>query len=105
VGARSPQPGRRPVEGTILEPGWESFVGAGPMPMRHGLTMGEMGPWFIATFKLDVAYRVIDMEGWQPTPHPGFGWPRTASGSTLPNAATLNMARAYAGTVMLEGTT
>jgi len=38
-----PNPAGRPVEGTTLLPGWESFVGAGPMPMRHGLTLGEMG--------------------------------------------------------------
>jgi uncharacterized protein YbbC (DUF1343 family) len=42
-----PNPAGRPVEGTLLLPGWESFVGAGPMPMRHGLTLGEMGHWFI----------------------------------------------------------
>ena len=61
-----PNPAGRPVEGLTLRPGWESFVGAGPMPMRHGLTLGEMGRWFIAHFGLDVDYRVIEMEGWQP---------------------------------------
>ena len=61
-----PNPAGRPVEGLILRPGWESFVGAGPMPMRHGLTMGEMGRWFISTLKLDVDYDVVTMEGWQP---------------------------------------
>jgi hypothetical protein len=48
-----PNPAGRPVEGCCCA-GWESFVGAGPMPMRHGLTMGELGHWFIATLKLDV---------------------------------------------------
>ena len=43
-----PNPAGRPVEGLTLLPGWESFVGAGPMPMRHGLTLGELGHWFIA---------------------------------------------------------
>ena len=70
-----PNPAGRPVEGTTLLPGWESFVGAGPMPMRHGLTLGELGHWFIDHFKLDVDYRVIEMEGWQPDAGPGFGWP------------------------------
>src|SRR4051812_2135715 len=42
-----PNPAGRPVEGLTLHPGWESFVGAGPMPMRHGLTLGEIGFWFI----------------------------------------------------------
>jgi uncharacterized protein YbbC (DUF1343 family) len=101
-----PNPAGRPVEGTLLEPGWESFVGAGPMPMRHGLTMGEMGHWFIEHFKLDVAYRVISMDGWSPDAAPGFGWPPERIWiNPSPNAATLNMARTYAGTVMLEGTT
>ena len=49
-----PNPAGRPVEGTTLLPGWESFVGAGPMPMRHGMTLGEMGAWFVDHFKLDV---------------------------------------------------
>ena len=101
-----PNPAGRPVEGTLLEPGQESFVGAGPMPMRHGLTMGEMGHWFIDHFGLDVDYRVIEMEGWQPDSAPGFGWPESRIWiNPSPNAASLNMARAYAGTVMLEGAT
>jgi uncharacterized protein YbbC (DUF1343 family) len=101
-----PNPAGRPVEGTALLPGWESFVGAGPMVMRHGLTLGEMGHWFIRQFKLDVEYRVIEMEGWQPDAAPGFGWPQDRIWiNPSPNAANLNMARSYAGTVMLEGTT
>jgi uncharacterized protein YbbC (DUF1343 family) len=101
-----PNPAGRPVEGTILRPGWESFVGAGPMPMRHGMTLGEMGHWFIKQFNLDVDYKVVTMEGWQPDNGPGFGWPTDRVWiNPSPNAATLNMARAYAGTVMLEGTT
>jgi uncharacterized protein YbbC (DUF1343 family) len=101
-----PNPAGRPVEGTTLLPGWESFVGAGPMVMRHGLTLGEMGHWFIRHFNLDVDYRVIEMQGWQPDAAPGFGWPEDRIWiNPSPNAANLNMARAYAGTVMLEGTT
>jgi len=100
-----PNPAGRPVEGLTLLPGWESFVGAGPMPMRHGMTLGEMGAWFIDHFKLDVAYRVIEMEGWRPDEAPGFGWPADRVWiNPSPNAANVNMARAYAGTVMLEGT-
>lgn len=100
-----PNPAGRPVEGLTLLPGWESFVGAGPMPMRHGMTLGEMGAWFIDHFKLDVAYRVIEMEGWRPDGAPGFGWPTERVWiNPSPNAANVNMARAYAGTVMLEGT-
>ena len=101
-----PNPAGGPVEGTLLVPGQESFVGAAPMPMRHGLTMGEMGRWFVDHFKLDVEYRVIEMEGWKPGRGPGFGWPEDRIWiNPSPNAANVNMARAYAGTVMLEGTT
>ena len=99
-----PNPAGRPIEGTLLVPGQESFVGAAPMPMRHGLTLGEMGHWFVKQFKLDVDYRVIEMEGWQPE-GAGHGWPQDRVWiNPSPNAANVNMARAYAGTVMLEGT-
>ena len=102
-----PNPAGRPVEGTLLQPGWESFVGAGPMPMRHGMTMGELGHWFIAELGLEVEYQVIAMTGWQPEAGPGFGWPQGERSwvNPSPNAPNLSMARAYAGTVMLEGTT
>src|SRR3954471_903636 len=102
-----PNPAGRPVEGLTLRSGWQSFVGAGPLPMRHGLTLGELGAWFIKTLKLDVEYHVIDMQGWQPDAGPGPGWPLGGHVwiNPSPNAPNLWMARAYAGTVMLEGTT
>lgn len=101
-----PNPAGRPVEGMSLVAGWESFVGAGPMPMRHGLTLGELGHWFIGHYGIDVDYRVIDMHYWLPEAGPGFGWPETRLWiNPSPNAPNLNMARAYPGTVMLEGTT
>jgi uncharacterized protein YbbC (DUF1343 family) len=101
-----PNPVGRPVEGLTLRAGWESFVGAGPLPMRHGLTLGELGLWFVRTLKLDVDYRAIEMHGWQPDAAPGFGWPLNERTwiNPSPNAPSLWMARAYAGTVMLEGT-
>ena len=102
-----PNPVGRPVEGLTLRPGWESFVGAGLLPMRHGLTLGELGDWFISRFDLDVDYRVVEMEGWQPDAGPGFGWPlgERVWVNPSPNAPNLWMARAYAGTVMVEGAT
>jgi uncharacterized protein YbbC (DUF1343 family) len=101
-----PNPAGRPVEGLTLLPGWESFVGAGPIPMRHGMTLGELGHWFIDHYKIDVDYQVIEMEGYQPDTAPGFGWPSDRIWiNPSPNAPNINMARAYAGTVMLEGTT
>ena len=102
-----PNPAGRPVEGLSLRPGWESFVGAGPMLMRHGLTMGELAGWFVRSLKLDVDCEVVTMEGWKPEQGPGYGWPlgeRTWINPS-PNAPNLWMARCYAGTVMLEGTT
>ena len=100
-----PNPAGRPVEGTLLIPGNESFVGAAPMPMRHGLTLGEMGHWFIRHFDLKVDYRVVEMTGWEPD-GAGYGWPSTRIWiNPSPNAANVNMARAYAGTVMIEGAT
>jgi uncharacterized protein YbbC (DUF1343 family) len=102
-----PNPAGRPVEGLTLRPGWESFVGAGALPMRHGLTMGELARWFVTTLRLDVEYQVIPMQGWQPDATPGFGWPLYERSwvNPSPNAPNLSMARCYAGTVMLEGTT
>ncbi len=102
-----PNPAGRPVEGLTLRAGWESFVGAGAMPMRHGLTLGELGLWFVSTLKLDVEYRIIEMQDWQPDAAPGYGWPlgKRTWINPSPNAPNLWMARAYAGTVMLEGAT
>jgi uncharacterized protein YbbC (DUF1343 family) len=101
-----PNPAGRPVEGLRLEAGWESFVGAGALPMRHGLTMGEMAKWFVRALKLDVDCQVVTMEGWQAARAPGFGWPagERAWVNPSPNAPNLGMARCYPGTVMLEGT-
>jgi len=102
-----PNPVGRPVEGLTLRAGWESFVGAGEMPMRHGLTLGEMGRWFVRRLGLDVDCRVIEMHGWDPSAAPGYGWPLAERTwvNPSPNAPNLWMARCYPGTVMLEGTT
>ena len=102
-----PNPVGRPVEGLRLRPGWESFVGAGPMPMRHGLTLGELARWFVASLDLDVECEVVRMDGWHPSSAPGYGWPLDARiwVNPSPNAPNLWMARCYPGTVLLEGTT
>jgi uncharacterized protein YbbC (DUF1343 family) len=102
-----PNPIGRPVEGLRLRSEWESFVGAGPLPMRHGLTLGELALWFARLLRLDVELEVIKIDGWEPARAPGYGWPlgeRTWINPS-PNAPNLWMARCYPGTVMLEGTT
>src|SRR5499425_2037613 len=58
-----PNPIGRPVEGLLLKGGWDSFVGAGPMPMRHGRTLGELGSWFVQHLKLDLEYVHVAMDG------------------------------------------
>ena len=101
-----PNPVGRPVEGLRLRPGWESFVGAGPLPMRYGLTLGELAKWFVSALRLNVDCEVVAMDGWQSSSAPGYGWPlgeRTWVNPS-PNASNLWMARCYGGTVMLEGT-
>jgi uncharacterized protein YbbC (DUF1343 family) len=102
-----PNPVGRPIEGLRLRDGWESFVGSAPIPMRHGLTFGELARWFVQHLGLDVELEVIAMQGWGPALGPGFGWPlgERAWVNPSPNAASLAMARAFPGTVMLEGTT
>jgi uncharacterized protein YbbC (DUF1343 family) len=102
-----PNPAGRPIEGSILEPGWESFVGAGPLMMRHGLTFGELARWFVASKGLDLELEVVAMQGYHPEAGPGYGWPRDelAWVNPSPNASSLNMARCFPGTVLLEGTT
>ena len=102
-----PNPAGRPIEGLLLRPGWESFVGAGPLPMRHGLTMGELAGWFIRRLALDLDWTLIPMQGWLPEAAPGYGWPlgERCWINPSPNAPNLSMARCYAGTVLLEGST
>ena len=101
-----PNPAGRPIEGNLLQPGWESFVGAGPIAMRHGLTVGEIAKWFVDHFKLDVELDVIPMTGYNPNAAPGYGWPvgELPWVNPSPNASSLNMARFYAGSVLIEGT-
>ena len=102
-----PNPVGRPVEALRLCDGWKSFVGAGPLPMRHGLTLGELGGWFVGHLGLDVDYAAVPMEGWAPDTGPGYGWPLGERSwvNPSPNAPNLSMARCYPGTVMLEGAT
>jgi hypothetical protein len=77
------------------------------MPMRHGLTMGELGALVRARAEARRRLQVVRCTGWQPERAPGYGWPLGERSwvNPSPNAPNLSMARCYAGTVMLEGTT
>ena len=102
-----PNPAGRPVEGLRLRREWESFVGPAALPMRHGLTLGELARYYVSCLALEVDCEIVTMQGWEPWRAPGFGWPlgeRTWVNPS-PNASSLCMARCYPGTVMVEGTT
>lgn len=99
-----PNPAGREVEGFRLEKGWESFVGAACMPMRHGMTVGELALYYKNIYKLSLDLQIIKMQGYKPLEKPGFGWPAELVWvNPSPNAPTLNMARVYSGTVLIEG--
>ena len=100
-----PNPAGRPVEGLALEPGWESFIGAAPVAMRHGMTLGEAAKWYVCHKDLDVELKVVEMEGYHANCAPGFGWPQDLSWvNPSPNMPGLTTVRSYAGTVLVEGT-
>jgi uncharacterized protein YbbC (DUF1343 family) len=100
-----PNPIGREIEGFTLVQGWESFVGAAPIPMRYGLTVGELALFYKQYLKLDINLKIIKMQNYKPTQKPNFGWPDKFSWvNPSPNASNLNMARAYPGTVLIEGT-
>lgn len=101
-----PNPAGRPIEGFRMLKGWESFVGAAPLPMRHGLTVAELALYFADHYQLDVNLEIVKMKGYNPEKAPGYGWDMKRPWvNPSPNAASLNMARAYGGTVLIEGTT
>jgi uncharacterized protein YbbC (DUF1343 family) len=90
------------VEGETLRPGYESFVGQYPIPMRHGMTMGEIARLFNAEFGLGAALDVVPMQGWRREMYAddaGTPWVMPS-----PNMPTLEAAIVYPGTVLFEGT-
>ncbi len=102
-----PNPAGRTFEGTILESGWESFVGVAPMLMRHGFTLGEFALWYVDFKTLDLPLQIVPMTRYDPTAPPGYGWPLHELPwiNPSPNASSLNMTRCFPGTVLFEGTT
>jgi uncharacterized protein YbbC (DUF1343 family) len=90
------------VEGPMLEPGFESFVGLYPLPMRHGMTIGELAGLFNDAFGIGADLEVIAMEGWSR----GMYFDETGIPFVLPspNIPTLDSTIVYPGTVLFEGT-
>ncbi len=90
------------VEGPVLEPGYESFVGLFPIPMRHGMTIGELARLFNEHFGIGADLRVVTMEGWtRGMYHDATGLPWVMPS---PNMPTLDTAIVYPGMVLYEGT-
>jgi uncharacterized protein YbbC (DUF1343 family) len=90
------------VEGPMLVPGFESFVGQYPIPMRHGMTIGELARLFNEHFGLGAKLEVVPMRGW--ARHQYFDATGLAWVLPSPNIPTLESAIVYPGTVLLEGT-
>ncbi len=90
------------IEGARLEPGWESFVGQFPIPLRHGMTIGELARLFNDAFGIGAPLDVVRMEGWSRNMYAdvtGLPWVMPS-----PNMPTLDTAIVYPGTVLFEGT-
>jgi uncharacterized protein YbbC (DUF1343 family) len=89
------------VEGARLVPGFESFVGQFPIPMRHGMTIGELATFFNEVFSIGARLEVVKMEGWRREMYAdqtGLPWVMPS-----PNMPTLDTAIVYPGTVLFEG--
>ncbi|MBX7231875.1 MAG: DUF1343 domain-containing protein [Bdellovibrionales bacterium] len=102
-----PNPAGRPVEGQKLNMDYASFVGAAPLPMRHGFTLGEAASWYCSFRKINIDLQIVSMKNYDPEQKPDFGWPQQQLCwvNPSPNMPRLTTARQYAGTVLLEGTT
>jgi uncharacterized protein YbbC (DUF1343 family) len=90
------------VEGPMLEPGFTSFVGQYPIPMRHGMTIGELARLFNEHFGIGAKLEVVAMTGWsreQYGDETGLPWVLPS-----PNLPTIESAIVYPGTVLFEGT-
>jgi uncharacterized protein YbbC (DUF1343 family) len=89
------------IEGARLMPGFESFVGQFPIPMRHGMTIGELARLFNEVFSIGAKLEVVAMEGWRRdiyADQTGLPWVMPS-----PNMPTLDTAIVYPGTVLFEG--
>jgi len=90
------------LEGNLLEPDFSSFVGMFPIPMRHGMTIGELALMFNREFGTGCKLDVVQMQGWRRAMYfdeTGLPWVMPS-----PNMPTLDTATVYPGSVMFEGT-
>jgi uncharacterized protein YbbC (DUF1343 family) len=89
------------VEGPMLEPGFESFVGLYPIPMRHGMTIGELARLFNEHFAIGAQLVVEPMAGWSRSTFwedTGLAWVMPS-----PNVPSVETTVVYPGAVMFEG--
>jgi uncharacterized protein YbbC (DUF1343 family) len=89
------------VEGALLVEGFESFVGQFPIPMRHGMTIGELARLFNEHFAIGASLEIVQMEGWRREMYSDvtdLPWVMPS-----PNIPTLDTAIVYPGTVLFEG--
>ena len=92
----------RDVEGDLLDPAYRSFVGLFPVPMRHGMTVGELARLYNAEFGIGCDLEVVPMDGWKRSmwyDQTGLPWVQPS-----PNLPTIDSAVVYPGTVLVEGT-
>ena len=90
------------VEGNVLDPAFASFVGPAPLPMRYGMTIGELGRFFNQELGIHADLSVVPLEGWQRAlwyDQTGLPWVNPS-----PNLRSLTAATLYPGTVLFEGT-
>jgi uncharacterized protein YbbC (DUF1343 family) len=90
------------VEGETLRPGFESFVGQFPIPMRHGMTIGELAGLFNEAFGIGAQVEIAPMQGWRREMYAddtAVPWVMPS-----PNMPTVDSAIVFPGTVLFEGT-
>lgn len=98
-----PNPAGRIVEGSYLNMEFQSMVGAWDIPIRHGMTLGELALSYVQLEKINLDLQVIAMKDYNFLE--GHGWPSKRSWVlSSPNMPDLESVRCYAGTVLLEGT-
>lgn len=97
-----PNPIGGAVEGPVLREGFESFVGLHPIPLRHGLTCGELARWLVAERGIDCDLEVVECQGWQRD----TAWRETDLPWVMPspNLPTPESCVVYPGMVLVEGT-